>query len=169
MTKNIKNISGSVHQRLLNMARQSGRPFNELLQFFAIERFIYRLSRSHYADRFILKGALMFPVWNKATSRPTLDIDLLGNIDNNLETIKNAMKEACGADVEEDGMSFDEKTVTTVRITEDADYEGIRVSIKGCLGKARISIQVDIGFGDVIVPGPSKARYPVLLDFPAPV
>lgn len=168
MARNIKNTPASVHQRLLDKARASSRPFNELLQYFAIERFIYRLSESPHADRFILKGALMFPAWSGSTSRPTMDIDLLGKIDNRLEAIVSVMKDVCGMDVEADGMSFNAKTVTAARITEDADYEGMRVRIQGSLGKARVSLQIDIGFGDVIVPGPGRVAYPTLLDFPAP-
>lgn len=168
MARNIKNTAASVHHRLLNKAKESSRPFNELLQHFAIERFIYRLSKSPHADRFILKGALMFSVWSGPGSRPTMDIDLLGRIENSLEVIVAAMKEACGMDVEVDGMSYNEETVTAARITEDAEYEGVRVRIQGSLGNARVSLQIDIGFGDVIVPGPSKVAYPALLDFPAP-
>ena len=168
MAGNIKNIAVSVHQRLLDKARESSRPFNELLQHFAIERFIYRLSRSPQADRFILKGALMFSAWSGPGSRPTMDIDLLGRIDNSLEVIVAAMKDVCEMDVEADGMFFQAETVTAARITEDAEYEGVRVRVQGSLGNARVSLQVDIGFGDVIVPGPSKVAYPTLLDFPAP-
>lgn len=168
MARNIKNTAASVHRRLLNKAKESSRPFNELLQYFAIERFIYRLSKIPDADRFILKGALMFSVWSGRGSRPTMDIDLLGRIDNSLEVIVAAMKGACGMDVEADGMFFNAETVTAVRITEDAEYEGVRVRIQGGLGNARVSMQIDIGFGDVIVPGPRKVTYPVLLDFPAP-
>ena len=168
MAENIKNIAASVHQRLLGKARESARPFNEFLQHFAIERFIYRLSRSPQADRFILKGALLFSAWSGPGSRPTMDIDLLGRIDNSLEVIVAAMKEACEMEVEADGMSFQAETVTAARITEDAEYEGVRVRIQGGLGKARVSLQVDIGFGDVIVPGPIMVAYPTLLDFPAP-
>ena len=91
MAKNIRNTSSSVHQRLLNKARESSRPFNELLQHFAIERFIYRLSKSPHAERFILKGALMFAAWIGPASRPTMDIDLLGRIDNSLEVIATAI------------------------------------------------------------------------------
>ena len=168
MTGNAKKTSVSVHDRLLNMARESSRPFNELLQHFAIERFIYRFSKSPYADKFILKGALMFSTWSAATSRPTMDIDLLGKIDNSLEKIEAVIIEACGMEVEEDGMIFHGQTVTATRITEDADYEGVRVRIKGNLGNARVSLQIDIGFGDVIVPGPSKVAYPALLEFTPP-
>lgn len=150
MARNIKNTAASVHQRLLNKAKESSRPFNELLQHFAIERFIYRLSKSPHADRFILKGALMFSAWSGPASRPTMDIDLLGRIDNSLDVIAAAMKDACRMDVEADGMSFNAETVTAARITEDAEYEGVRVRLQGDLGNARVSLQIDIGFGDVV-------------------
>jgi hypothetical protein len=100
MAKNIKNKAASVHQRLLNKAKDTTRPFNELLQHFAIERFIYRLSKSPHADSFLLKGALMFSAWTGLGSRPTMDIDLLGKIDNSLEVIVAAMKDACEMEVE---------------------------------------------------------------------
>jgi hypothetical protein len=168
MVRNVKNIAASVHQRLLNKAKESSRPFNELLQYFAIERFIYRLSKSPHADKFILKGALMLAAWYGTASRPTMDIDLLGKIDNSLEVITAAIKDACLVDVDADGLSFNDETVEAVRITEDAEYEGVRVRVHGSLGKTRVSIQVDIGFGDVIVPNPSTVSYPTILDFPAP-
>lgn len=168
MARNIIDSSASVHQRLLNKAKVSSRPFNELLQHFAIERFIYRLSKSPNADRFILKGALMLWVWRAPVSRPTMDIDLLGRIDNSIEVIVSAMKDACRMDVGTDGMSYHAETVTAARITEDAEYQGVRVHIQGSLGNARVSLQIDIGFGDVIVPGPSRVAFPVLLDFSRP-
>lgn len=168
MAGGVRNTATSVHQRLLNKARETSRPFNELLQHFAIERFIYRLSRSPHVDGFILKGALMFSAWGGPGSRPTMDIDLLGRIDNSLGVIVAAMQEVCRVDVEADGMSFNAETVTAARITEDAQYEGVRVRVRGGLGNARVSLQIDIGFGDVIVPGPSKVTFPALLDFPAP-
>ena len=168
MAQSIKNVSASVHHRLLHKARTSSRPFNELLQHFAIERFIYRLSKSPHADRFTLKGALMFWAWSGPGSRPTMDIDLLGIIENSLEAIASAMKDVCRMVVEVDGMSYDTETLTSARIVEDAEYEGVRVRIQGNLGNARIPLQIDIGFGDVVVPGPSKISYPVLLDFPVP-
>ncbi|MCK4236360.1 MAG: nucleotidyl transferase AbiEii/AbiGii toxin family protein [Candidatus Krumholzibacteria bacterium] len=168
MSRNVENIAASVHQRLLNKAKESARPFNELLQRFAIERFIYRLSKSPHANRFILKGALMFSVWNVPASRPTMDIDFLGKIDNSPAVIAAAMKDTCGVDVETDGMLYDADSVTATRITEGAEYEGVRVRVQGCLGNARVSLQVDVGFGDVIVKGPRNVVYPALLDFPPP-
>jgi len=166
VAREVTNIAASVHQRLLNKARESDRPFNELLQHFAIERFLYRLSKSRHADRFILKGALMLSVWSGASSRPTKDIDLLGRIDNSLEAIAVAMKDICETDVEADGMVFDEESVTSSRITEDAEYQGVRVRLKGALGNARVSIQVDVGIGDAVFPRPKDVEFPTLLDFP---
>jgi hypothetical protein len=97
-----------------------------------------------------------------------MDIDLLGKVDNQLDTIIAVMKDACLKDVEPDGISFNAETVEAVRITEDAEYEGVRVRVRGSLGKIRISIQIDIGFGDVIVPNASTVAYPAILDFPVP-
>lgn len=168
MVRDIKNTVASVHQRLLNKAKVSNCLFNELLQYFALERFIYRLTKSPHGARFILKGALMFLAWSGPKSRPTMDIDFLGRIDNDLDVIVAAMKDVCNTDVDADGMSFDAESVTAVRITEDAEYEGVRVRINGNLGNARLSLHVDVGFGDVVVPGPKKIVYPTLLDFPPP-
>ena len=110
----------------------------------------------------------MLSAWFGPESRPTMDIDLLGKVDNQLDTITAVMKDACLTDVEPDGMSFNADTVGAVRITEDAEYEGVRVRVRGSLGKIRISIQIDIGFGDVIVPNASTVAYPAILDFPVP-
>jgi len=167
VVRDITNIAASVHQRLLSMARATGRPFNELLQRFAIERFLYRLSKSRHADRFVLKGALMLSVWGGAASRPTKDIDLLGRIDNSLESIAQAMCDVCDVDVQEDGMVFDAESVTVARITEEAEYQGVRVRFEAALGNARVSMQVDIGIGDVLFPQPQDIKYPTLLDFPS--
>ena len=110
----------------------------------------------------------MFLAWTGLESCPTMDIDLLGKIDNSLEVIVAAMKDACEMEVEPDGMAFHSETVTAVRITEGTEYEGVRCRVQGSLGNVRISLQIDIGFGDVIVPGPYKFTYPTLLDFPSP-
>jgi hypothetical protein len=168
MARDIRDLPASVHQRLLTMAKESSRTFNELLQHFAIERFIYRLSKSPLADRFVLKGALMLSAWGGSMSRPTMDIDLSGRIENDPDAIAAAMKAACMTAVAADGMSFDAGSVTAARIMEDVGYSGVRVRIRGNLSNARVSLQVDVGFGDVIVPGPRKVTYPVLLDFPPP-
>jgi hypothetical protein len=110
----------------------------------------------------------MFSTWEEAATRPTMDIDLLGKIDNRLETITNAIRDICMIRVEEDGVTFASETVEAVRITEDAEDEGVRVRIRGSLGNAQVSLQIDIGFGDVIVPEPETISYPSILGFPAP-
>jgi len=161
-------MAASVRQRLLGKAKGTGRPFNELLQYFAMERFLYRLSKSPYADSFVLKGALMLTVWGAPLTRPTLDIDLLGRIDNRIETSLRVTREICRQEVEPDGVAFDIATIEAERIAEDADYEGIRVRFRGSLGTARIVMQLDIGFGDVVIPSPKLTNYPVLLDLPVP-
>jgi len=163
-----KNIAASVRQRLLMKARETRRPFSELLQYFAMERFLYRLSKSRYADNFVLKGALMLTVWEAPLTRPTMDIDLLGRIYNSIATIVELTREICRQGVEPDGIDFDIAKVEAERIAEDADYEGIRVRFRGSLDTARIVMQLDIGFGDIVIPSPEPASYPTLLDLPAP-
>ncbi|MFZ0796570.1 MAG: nucleotidyl transferase AbiEii/AbiGii toxin family protein [Terriglobales bacterium] len=164
-----RDLAASVRQRLLNQAHAQGRPFQELLQYYAIERFLYRLAQSSHCDKFILKGALLLTVWQAPLSRSTVDIDLLGKTSNKLEHIASLVSEICGLDVEADGVKFDPASIKTSRIKEDADYEGIRVRFRATLAGARIPMQIDIGFGDVIVPRAAKIEYPTLLEFPAPV
>lgn len=163
-----KNISASVRQRLLNRAHHDDRPFNELLQYYAMERFLYRLSRSAHADRFVLKGALMLRVWRSPQFRPTMDIDMLGRTNREEALILRQIRDIMMMDVGMDGLSFDPDSLRTERITEDAEYEGIRVRFLGSLGTARINMQIDIGFGDIVHPGPEMAEMPTMLDFPAP-
>ncbi|MBU0910593.1 MAG: nucleotidyl transferase AbiEii/AbiGii toxin family protein [Proteobacteria bacterium] len=167
--KTPKNIAASVRQRLLNKARNDHRPFNELLQYFAIERFLYRLSRSTHADKFILKGALMLRVWQAPLFRPTMDIDMLGrNTENEVEKIVKQVYDICLVEVESDGLEFNTESVKGERITEDADYEGVRIRFVAQLETAKIPMQMDIGFGDVVVPGPQEVILPTILDFPPP-
>jgi hypothetical protein len=161
------NLAASVHQRLLNKARASGRPFNELLQHFAIERFLYRLSISPKGTRFVLKGALMLFVWDRPGSRPTLDIDLSGRISNDPDEVISVMRAACSVPAEPDGLTFEPGSVNAAAIIEDAEYKGIRTHLQGSLGRAKIFLQIDIGFGDPIVPEATDVVFPALLDFPA--
>lgn len=117
------------------------RPFNEILQYFAMERFLYRLSKSPHAEKFILKGALMLVVWRVSLSRSTMDIDMLGQTDNSVESIVAIVKDICQQEVTPDGLIFDAISVEGERITEDADYEGVRVRFRGSLDTARFTIQ----------------------------
>lgn len=166
--KNTQDVSASVHQRLLNKARESGHPFDELFQYFSMERFIYRLSKTPHVQKFVLKGALMFTAWNIQATRTTKDIDFLGKLENSVEAMTSIMRDTCNQTVEPDGMSFDHDSVTCNQIIEDAVYEGIRVFIRGNLGKSRVVLQLDVGFGDVVFPSEFDVKYPTILDFPAP-
>jgi hypothetical protein len=124
--------------------------------------------KTPYRARFVLKGALMLHVWDAPLARATKDIDFLGHLDNSLENLEGVIRQVCAADVEPDGMVFDAATVKTERIKEDADYEGVRVRFVGLLGRARVAMQIDVGFGDVVTPGAETITYPALLEFPAP-
>jgi hypothetical protein len=163
-----KNISASVGQRLLNRAKRDRRPFNELLQYYAMERFLYRLSQSAHSGRFVLKGALMLRVWRSPELRPTMDIDLLGRTSNEEVDIIAQIKDILATDVIADGLAFDTDSIQSERIVEDADYEGIRIRFLGTLGSAKINMRIDIGFGDVVYPNPEESDLPTLLDFPPP-
>lgn len=163
-----KNLPASVRQRLTNKAKETDRPFQEVLQYFAMERFLYRLSRSRHADRFVLKGALMFTAWGAPASRPTKDIDLLARMDNAVGAVTAVMAEVCGETVDADGLVFDVGSVAGQAIKEDADYSGVRVTFLVTLQTARVSMQIDVGFGDVVTPTATMTDYPVLLDFAAP-
>lgn len=168
MKQNISNICASIHARLQNKARESNRPFSEVLQYYGMERFLYRFSRSKYADKFVLKGALMFTVWQLLERRTTLDIDFWAHYDNQVAAIEDVIKSVCKTPVDQDGLLFDSETVIGRKTKEGADYEGVRVKFLGFLGKSRIPMQIDVGFNDIVYPNPKIIKYPVILDFPAP-
>lgn len=168
MSDAARNLPASIHQRLLNRAHETGRAFNELLQYYTIERFLYRLSISNYAEQFILKGALMLNAWGLNDMRPTRDIDLLGHTQNTIDHIVGVFQEVCRQETEPDGLMFDAKRVKGERIDDEAKYEGVRITMTAELGRTRIPIQIDIGFEDVITPGSTSFNYPTILDFPAP-
>lgn len=163
-----KDMAASVYQRLLNKARESNRPFNEFLQYYAMERFLYRLSQSEYVGSFILKGALLFRVWEIPDSRATRDMDFLAYVDNSTDELITIAQNIIRTDVDDDGLVFDPDTVEGQRIKEDAEYEGVRIHFNGVLGKARVRMQVDVGFGDVVHPAAIDDQFPTLLDHPAP-
>ncbi|NLF03153.1 MAG: nucleotidyl transferase AbiEii/AbiGii toxin family protein [Anaerolineales bacterium] len=163
-----RDVAASIHQRLRNRASAEGRPFQDVLQYFALERFLYRLGRSPHRDQFVLKGAVMLAAWLSPATRPTRDIDLLGHMDNTVERVVSAIQTVCQEPAPEDGLHFDGESVVGERITEAADYAGVRVRFRAYLGTARIPMQIDIGFGDPLVPGPLPVQLPTMLDLPAP-
>lgn len=167
MTADIKNLSASIRQRLKNKADEQAVPFNEVLQRYAIERFLYRLGESPYRDAFVLKGAQMLVVWRAKRTRPTMDVDFLGFTENSLKHLENIAKVLCTLDTEgKDALCFDPGSVTAIRIKEDAEYEGVRLAFDAKLGKAAVHMQVDIGFNDAIYPAPLDIHYPSLLGLP---
>ncbi len=166
--KPITNLTASVRQRLQNISRAGKEPFDLVLSRYAVERLLYRLSQSTYADRFLLKGAMLFPLWFEEMHRPTRDVDLLGFSENDEETLERIFKRLCEITVEKDVLTFDAKSVTAERIQEDAAYTGIRVTLLATLENARIPVQADIGFGDAVTPSPEEVTFPTLLGFPAP-
>ena len=144
------NIAASIHQRLLNLARASNRPFNELLQYFAIERFLYRFSLSPYKEQFVLKGAQMLRAWESPLARPTMDIDMLGGqTANTIENLERIVRECCAIEAS-DGVLFDTASVRGEAINKDAEYQGVRIMVRGTLGKIKLNVQIDFGFGDVV-------------------
>lgn len=163
-----KNIAASVRQKLLNRARSDKRPFAELLQYYAMERFLYRLSQSSHSKHFILKGALMLRVWESPEFRPTMDIDMLGKTSNDEANIVSQITEILNLAVEPDGLNFDVASIQSERIKEDADYQGVRIRFRGTLDSARINMQIDIGFGDIVHPSPEECDLPTMFDFTAP-
>ena len=169
MSKVITNTAASVRQRLLNLARARNEDFGLILTKYALERILYRLSQSQHKAIFVLKGALLFELWTDQKYRPTRDADFLSQGENDPDRFQAIFKEVCTIAVPDDGLVFDPDTVTAQRIKEDADYEGIRINFLGFLEKARISMQIDIGFGDVVTPEALESNFPVILNGPAPV
>jgi predicted nucleotidyltransferase component of viral defense system len=168
MPREVRNVGASVRARLLARARAEETDYQILLTRYALERLLYRLSVSAHRDRFILKGALLFVTWVPDPFRPTRDLDLLGYGVNNPEALVNTFKAICTTTVPDDGVTFDVEGLTAAPIREDLEYGGVRVQTHAIIDGARIPIQVDIGFGDIITPGPVEIIYPVLLDSPAP-
>jgi predicted nucleotidyltransferase component of viral defense system len=165
---NQRNTAASVRARLLTRARETRQDFNLVLTRYALERLLYRLSVSPHADQFLLKGALLFDLWFDIPHRPTRDADFLGFGSAELPHLETVFKEVCALETD-DGVAFRPETVQAAEIRKEANCAGVRVTLLGLIDGARCPIQVDIGFGDVVTPGPEDVQYPVMLsEFPAP-
>ncbi len=110
----------------------------------------------------------MFTAWKLESYRPTMDIDLLGKTANQVESVVAITREVCAQPAAPDGIVFNPATVKGARIIEDANYPGVRIRFQATLGAARVTLQLDIGFGDVVAPAPHLIEYPTLLEFEAP-
>lgn len=163
MKESQKNIAASILARLRNQSNEMNRPFAEVLQYFAMERFLHRLSKTRYADKFILKGGLLFYVWNISLRRPTRDIDFRGYVSGNSQMLLKIIGEVIGVSAPEDGLAFDMQSITVEETQIDADYQGIRVKLTARLERTRIPVQIDIGFSDELTSKAEAIEYPNIL------
>jgi len=161
-------LAASVRQRLLNIAKERKQEFEYVLARYACERFLYRLGQSSYRNDFVLKGATLFALWTDQPYRATRDVDLLSAVAPDVTTVKVALEAVCAVECAEDGVRFETANIVVSPIRAESDEAGLRAKIRALLGTARMSVHVDIGFGDVVSPGPVEATHPVLLPMPAP-
>ncbi|MGZ5786869.1 MAG: nucleotidyl transferase AbiEii/AbiGii toxin family protein [Ramlibacter sp.] len=163
-----RNLPASIRARLKNHADKTKQDFNLILTHFGLERLLYRLSISKHAGNYLLKGALLSSLWYDQPMRPTRDADLLGFGPDDIATAIAVFQEVCKIEVE-DGIVFDPESVKGAEIRKEAGYGGVRIDLLGTLDGARISLQIDIGFGDAVTPAPEAVEYPVLIEgLPAP-
>jgi predicted nucleotidyltransferase component of viral defense system len=155
-----------VRTRLTDQARARGENAQLVMMRFAIERLLYRLSQTSYRDAFILKGAMLFSLWAPTPYRATGDLDLLGAGDAAPSRMEAIFRNLCGVEIEDDGVTFDARSVTAQVARPEDEYSGVRVALTAMMAGARLPIQVDIGFGDVVTPAALKISYPSLLGFP---
>jgi predicted nucleotidyltransferase component of viral defense system len=165
--RKLKNIAESVLTRLRNRSRETGEDVDFLLQRYAAERFLYRLGESEHRSRYVLKGAMLFALWGGSVYRATRDLDFMGYGSNEATDVLAALREICALAVVDDGLAFNAPLVAEP-IREEAEYNGLRVRFQATLGKTRIPMQIDIGFGNAIEPPANDVAYPALLDAPAP-
>ena len=166
--KSGKNSAASIRQRLLNLARAQKQEFQLVLTRFALERFLYRLSQSEYRNDFVLKGAMLFQMWGGAARRLTRDLDLLSFGDADPARYAAVFENICKLEVPADGLVFHADSIRLERIKAHDEYHGLRATMLVTLESARISLQIDIGFGDAVEPAPVMIDFPTALDLPMP-
>ena len=166
--KKLKNMAASAKSRLLYLSRKSGKPFQELLIHYGLERFLYRLSRSPFQNKFILKGGLLLAGMGIPQARTTRDIDFLGLITADSRVVAEHIKQI-GEVISNDGLAYDFTDLNVEAMADDSEYTGIRLKFSAWLGKARFPMQIDVGFGDVMVSEAKEMTYPTLLDMEAPI
>ena len=164
----LKNVAASVRDRLKKITDKTGQDYNTLLTRYAIERLLFRLSKSKHKKRFVLKGAILFALWHETPHRVTRDLDLLGFGESSIEELKKVFGEICGQAVPDDGVIFDPASIEAEPIRAQELYVGVRVGIKGKIGNARTPLQIDVGFGDATAVEPVDVEFPSLLGMPTP-
>ena len=168
MTRAREGIARSVQVRLARHAKEIGVDPNLVLTRYAVERFLYRLSRSAHVEQFVLKGALLLLVWLGETLRPTRDADLLGFGELPDDALVNIFRDVCAVEVEPDAVTLLPESVRVEPIREEDTYGCRRVTLQVRIGASRLTVQVDIGIGDAVTPAPQWLEYPSLLDLPRP-
>jgi len=165
----MKNVADSVLARLRNFAKAHNLVYNEVLMRYVLERIFYRIGMSRYAGKMILKGGNLFVYWQGGFDfRPTMDADMLFRGVGTPDRLKDIFTEICTLDLVDDGLRIDVASIAAIPILEDAEYGGVRVTFNAHVGQARTAVQIDVGVGDAVTPMARKAKYPTLLDFPAP-
>ena len=164
----MKNPAASVHTRLAQRRTKTGEDYNVLLVRFTLERLLYRLSISKHREQFVLKGAMLFALWEPEMHRATRDLDLLGFGRSTPERLADIFRELCNLEVEADGVDFDSRSVRCEDIRAQDEYAGIRVKLRATVGKAMVPLQVDVGFGDALPVAPEEITFPVMLGMAAP-
>lgn len=164
MGKETKNVVASVLARLRNNSKSSGAPFQQVLQQYAIERFLYRISKSKHAQGVVLKGALLLKTIRIPSARPTMDIDLLRKGKADQASLIALVMDCATLDVGADGLTFLADSIVAEEITKDSEYKGTRILIDARMDNVRLKVQIDFGVGDVMVPGPRMIEYPAFLD-----
>lgn len=157
----------SIRQRLRNELRSRGEDVTIGLQRYAVERFLYRLGRSSHRKRFVLKGATLFAIWGTAY-RPTRDIDFTGYGTSEREDVIHAFREICNTPDAVNQLVFDTANITAEPIRDGSEYDGLRIRIRARPGDSDIPVQIDVGFGNAIVPGPEETEYRTILGDPPP-
>lgn len=167
---NPTNIAASVEAKLKNVTAERKIDYRFILIRYATERFFYRLSISQYANQFVLKGGNLFVIWqNGRDYRPTIDSDMICFGNATPEYLKQVFSETCRMNnVPDDGMRFDADSIEISSIREETEYGGTRILLLAFLGRARVTLQFDIGVGDAITPPPELTDFPVLLNGPVP-
>lgn len=157
----------SIRHRLRNALRARGEDVGLGLQQYVMERFLYRLGRSKHRERFVLKGAALFAIWG-TTYRPTRDLDFTGYGAPDPKSVIGAIREVCQEPDDVDTLTFDTDGITAEPIRDGSEYHGLRLKVRALLGESHIPLQVDIGFGNAIVPGPEEVDYRTILGDPSP-
>jgi len=164
VNKEIKNVAASVLAKLRNHAKASGVPLQQVLQHYAIERFLYRISKSAHAQSVVLKGALLLKTIDIPSARPTMDIDMLRQGRADEASLRALVRDCMLLEVEPDGLAFLADSLVAETITKDSEYQGTRLLLDARMDNVRLRIQIDFGVGDVMVPGPRLIEYPAVLE-----